>query len=112
MNFNGATNKTVLDRYLNLKQPDDVTQCMYVWIDGTGEYLRAKTKTCKFVPKKPSGMYRATRQIESYILLTTKQKFCHSIHCWASCHSLGFEDEDLGSSPGWLAATVATYCPS
>ena len=33
------------------------------------------------------------------------------IHCWASRHSLGFEDEDLGSSPGWWAATVATYCP-
>ena len=23
---------------------------------------------------------------------------------------LGFEDEDLGSSPGWWAATVASYC--
>ena len=34
------------------------------------------------------------------------------IHCWASRHSLGFEDDDLGSSPGWWAATVATYCPS
>ena len=30
---------------------------------------------------------------------------------WASDRSLGFEDEDLGSSPGWWAATVATYCP-
>ena len=30
----------------------------------------------------------------------------------ASGHSLGFEDEDLGSSPGWWAATVATYCPN
>ena len=29
-----------------------------------------------------------------------------------SDRSLGFEDEDLGSCPGWLAATVATYCPS
>ena len=29
-----------------------------------------------------------------------------------SSHSLGFEDEDLGSSPVWWAATVATYCPS
>merc|ERR1712061_231076 len=56
MNFNGATNKTVLDRYLALKQPDDITQCMYVWIDGTGEHLRAKTKTVKFVPKKPSEL--------------------------------------------------------
>ena len=50
MNFNGATNKTVLNRYLALQQPDNKTQCMYVWIDGTGEYLRAKTKTVEFVP--------------------------------------------------------------
>ena len=34
------------------------------------------------------------------------------MHCWASRHLLGFEDEKLGSSPGWRAATVATYCPS
>ena len=30
----------------------------------------------------------------------------------AAYHSLGFEDENLGSSPGWWAATVATYCRS
>ena len=30
----------------------------------------------------------------------------------ASGRSLGFEDDDLGSSPGWWAATVATYYPS
>ena len=30
----------------------------------------------------------------------------------AAYHSLGFEDKNLGSSPGWWAATVATYCPS
>ena len=34
------------------------------------------------------------------------------IQSGASGHSLGFEDEDLGSSPGWRAATVATYCPN
>ena len=34
------------------------------------------------------------------------------LHCWASHHSQCFEDEDLGSSPGWWAATAATYCPS
>ena len=27
----------------------------------------------------------------------------------AAYHLLGFEDESLGSSPGWWAATVATY---
>ena len=26
--------------------------------------------------------------------------------------NLGWVDFDLGSSPGWWAATVATYCPS
>ena len=36
----------------------------------------------------------------------------HSLHCWASRHSLGFEDEYLASPPAWWAATVATYCPS
>ena len=30
------------------------------------------------------------------------------IQCLVSRHSLGFEDEELGSSPGWWAATVAT----
>ena len=30
----------------------------------------------------------------------------------AAYHSLGFEDKNLGSSPCWWAATVATYCPS
>ena len=29
-----------------------------------------------------------------------------------SSHSEGFKDEDLGNSPGWWAATLATYCPS
>ena len=34
------------------------------------------------------------------------------IQSGVSGHLLGFEDDDLGSSPGWWAATVATYCPS
>ena len=77
---NGATSKTVLDRFMRLditasKKVIRVsvnffhnnfsifyffdfvfqTQCMYIWIDGSGEGIRAKTKTVNFAPKLPSG---------------------------------------------------------
>ena len=74
---NGATSKTVLDRFMRLDIGaskkvhstfltilpcfDQIfiqfqTQCMYIWIDGSGEGIRAKTKTVDFAPKLPSGM--------------------------------------------------------
>jgi len=51
-----AVNKTVSDKYRAIPQPDNVVQAMYVWIDGTGEGLRCKTKTLDFVPTKPSDL--------------------------------------------------------
>merc|ERR1739844_727832 len=54
---NGYTNKNVIDKFLRLDLGGtEKTQCMYVWIDGTGEYLRAKTRTVGFVPKEPKEL--------------------------------------------------------
>merc|ERR1712212_80479 len=56
-NIHGETNKTIADRLMNLDiSKCGKTQCMYIWIDGTGEGVRAKTKTVNFVPKKPSEL--------------------------------------------------------
>lgn len=52
----GTTDKTVLDRYMCLPQPENKVQCTYVWIDGTGENLRSKTKTVNFIPKNPKEL--------------------------------------------------------
>ena len=44
-------------------------------------------------------MYRVVHQVAYY-------RVSHALV------DLGWVDLDLGSSPGWWAATVATYCPS
>ena len=51
-----STEKQVLANYMSLDQGDQV-QCMYIWIDGSGENVRAKTKTVDFEPKCPEGKY-------------------------------------------------------
>ena len=50
--------------------------------------------------------------ISDYHCIKTFQIFHDQLQSGAAHRSWGFEGEDLGSSPGWWAATVATYCPS
>ncbi|MCL4128490.1 UNVERIFIED_CONTAM: hypothetical protein GTU68_051164 [Idotea baltica] len=51
-----SSNKGPLDRYLRLSLPEGKCQVMYIWIDGSGEFVRTKTKTVDFVPKKPEDL--------------------------------------------------------
>lgn len=57
MNPHVSADKTVLDRYMRLPIPDNKCQAMYIWVDGTGEHLRSKTRTINFIPKCASGEF-------------------------------------------------------
>merc|ERR1712080_755285 len=53
--MHAQTNKTVLDKYLKLDQGTRI-QALYIWIDGTGEGLRSKTKTLEDYPNSVADL--------------------------------------------------------
>lgn len=50
----------IMSKYLELEQPDDVVFCTYVFVDGSLENVRAKTRTLGFEPKNPEDCPRWT----------------------------------------------------
>ena len=72
-----------LDHYMGLPQPEDRVQCTYVWIDGTGESLRSKTKTVNFIPKTPKGGHRNESSKSNYDLVNKMYDFrASSLEFW------------------------------
>ncbi|KAB7497177.1 Glutamine synthetase [Armadillidium nasatum] len=49
-------NKQFLERYLRIDIPEGKCQATYLWIDGSGEFVRSKTRTIDFTPKKPEEL--------------------------------------------------------
>ena len=54
------TDHMVFEHFMTLDQPKDKVQVMYLWVDGTGQFLRSKTRTLDTVPEKAEGISDST----------------------------------------------------
>ena len=76
---NALMDKSLLDRYASLPIADDRIVATYIWIDGTGEEVRAKDRTLDSVPKSPKGAL-----IQSMVSARHSPVITSAIRCWAS----------------------------
>ena len=68
MSAHKQLDKSITDRFMALEQGDRV-QVMYIWIDGTGQGMRAKTRTLEEEPTRPSGEYILNLMKQDLIIL-------------------------------------------